>query len=192
VTDPQDLLQGQGRVPGPRAVPLLAEVRTQSTLPFHSVSAPNWSNPGPFGVAHEWACTMSWDQIYKLQQFLKANVAPTTSTPEALIDAEMRGLNIGFYLGTFIGQGHGGAAVRMLFAYTSSMAVEDIAKVWSTLLTAPTPAQRPAADAITALRRMWSAGTDKTEAGLMLLTQVDLDAELGDAEQFPFGSVDKP
>lgn len=192
MTTPQDLMQGQGRAPSPRAITLLAEVRTQSTLPFHSVDPPNWSNPGPFSVAHEWCCSMTWDQITKLQKFLTTHVAPTTSTPEALIDAEMRSLNIGFYLGTFVGQGHGGAEVRMLFAYTSAMEVEDIAKVWATLLQTPTPAQKPASDALAELRRMWNSGSDKTESGLMLLTQVDIDAKLSDPEQFPFGSVDKP
>lgn len=191
MTDPRDLLHGRGNVPGPRAVSLVAEVRTQSSLPFHTVDQPNWANPEPFGVAHEWSCIMTWEQVTKLQTFLKTNVATTTSTPEALIDGVMRSLGIGFYLGTFVGQGHGGTEVRMLFAYSSTMAVEDISRTWATLLTSPTPAQKPASDALATLRQMWNAGTENAESGLMLLTGVDLDAKLGDPEKFPFGSVDR-
>ncbi len=191
MTDPRDLLQGHGGVPGPRALPLLAEVRTQSSLPFHTVGQPNWANPEPFGIAHEWRCIMTWPQVARLRTFLKTNVAPTTSTPEALIDAAMRALGIGFYLGTFLGQGHGGTEVRMLFAYSSNMAVEEIAKTWAALLQNPAPAQQPASTALTTLRQMWNAGTENAETGLMLLAEIELDAMLGDPEKFPFGSVDR-
>ena len=191
MTNPQDLLRQQGNTPGPRAVPMLAEVRTQSSLPFHKVDPPNWANPEPFSVAHEWACIMNWDQVTKLRTFLKSNVAPTASTPEALIDAVMRTLGIGFYLGTFVGQGHGGTEVRMLFAYTSTMEVEDISKVWARLVQTPSPAEKPASDALVQLRKFWNAGTENSESGLMLLTGVDIDAKLSDDEKFPFGSVDR-
>ncbi|RFB79774.1 hypothetical protein DYH55_09920 [Methylovirgula sp. 4M-Z18] len=171
---------------------LLAEVRTESTLPFHNVTAPNWSNPGPFGAAHEWYCSMTWDQITQLQTFLKTPVAPTQTLPEALIDQTMRELGIGFYLGTFIGQGQGGSEIRMLFAYTPNMDVEEICKVWAALLQNPTPEQKPASDALTGLRQMWNAASNNSESGLMLLSEVDVDGKLADPTLFPFASIDKP
>jgi hypothetical protein len=191
MTDPKELLRRHGTAPGPRAAALVSEVRTQSTMPFHTVLSAAWAGGKSFSVAHEWSCIMTWDQVTKLQAFLQADFPPTAKTPEALINEVMIALNIGHYLGTFIGQGHGGTEVRMLFAYTAGMAVEDIAKVWAALVKTPTAAQKPASDALTALRTFWNAGTENAESGLMLLSGVALDAKLNDDEKFPFGSIDR-
>lgn len=192
MTDPRELLSRQQRIPSARAVALEAEVRTQSTLPFHTVSIPDWANPAPIGTMHEWRCNLTWPQVLELQQFLQTPLPPGPSTPEALIDAAMRALRIGFYVGTFIGSGWGGGSdVRMLFSYNVTLSVQDIGRAWAALVQQPEEPQKPAAEAITRLRGFWNAGTNSDENGLMMLVGVDLAKALADPEQFPFASIDR-
>ncbi len=190
---PQDLLQGKPHLPGPNAIPLVAEVRTGSSIIYHRVNPPGWlpsDTTETFGSMHEWSCSMTWGQVLELRKFLTTPVARTKKTPEALIDAAMRELQIGFYLGTFIANGQGGADVRMVFAYTGNIERNDLARTCAAFLTEPSKGQLPASRSLATLRRMWNAGSDRRESGLMLLANVDVSKELEDRERFPFASID--
>lgn len=183
---PRDLLRRHG-APLPRAATVEAEVRTESIIPFVTVTAPESQTGIVFGALHEWRSRLSGAALVALRTFL--TTGPTL--PEMLISNWMTQKNLGGLLGVFLETGGGGAVVRVLFAYTKAdLSREDINKQWAALVENPQPAEQDASAAIIRLRKIMIAGQDFTDSGLLALSTLDFGKVVCDRASMPFQSVD--
>ena len=78
----------------------------------------------------------------------------------------------------------------MLLSY-SGKTIEEIYQAWGAFLASPPAGYADAAAAITKLRQLWLEGKERQQAGLMLLSRVDLKTRLADTSKFPFASIDR-
>ena|SRR5579883_2036346 len=190
MSDLHDLLRLHG-APAPNALAMPGETRSDDGLFFEVVAA--GTHAAPVTTIAEWSCMLPWKQIEDLQAFLKANWKSTGKTPETLFDDAMKHLGIGSFIGTFLTKHFGGSEVRMLLSYTPSAnkTIEQIYQTWGNFLQNPPAGWQDAVDAITELRKRWLQGDERSQAGLMLLTGVDLQGRLADTARFPFASIDR-
>jgi hypothetical protein len=191
MNDLRDLLRQHG-APAPNAMAMPGETRSDDGLFFEVVH--NKISPTPdISTIAEWCCMMDWKQVEALQAFLNANFAATGKKPEVLFDDAMAFLGIGTYIGTYLGKHTGGAEVRMLLSYTpgTGKTMEQIYQTWGNFLANPPAGWGDAVAAISQIRKFWLGGTERTQAGLMMLTGVDLGGRLQDTGKFPFASVDR-
>jgi hypothetical protein len=191
MSDLRDLLRQHG-APAPNAMAMPGETRSDDGLYFEVVTGPV-NTTVPITTIAEWSCMMGWKGIEALQTFLKTPYRSTGRTPDQLFDDAMKHLGIGGYIGTFLGKHTGGSEVRMLLSYTpeAGKTIEQIYQDWDGFLTNPPGPMADTAAAIKELRERWLAGKERTQAGLMLLTGVDLPKRLGDSSKFPFYSIDQ-
>lgn len=191
MSDLRELLRQHG-APAPVAMAMPGETRSDDGLFFEYISARIEPTPEISTIA-EWTCVLEWKQIEKLQAFLKADYGSTNRKPEVLFDDVMKFLDIGSYIGTYLGKHFGGSEVRMLFHYAPNTpkSIEDIYRQWGGFLTNTPPGWTDAANAVRELRKFWLSGQERSQSGLMMLAGVDLAGRLADASRFPFASVDR-
>jgi hypothetical protein len=186
MTDFRALLKTHG-TPLPNAVTMETEVRSEGALTFRKLEVPGWAEKlTSSSMLSEWSCELDAESIIKLQSAAKKLYGGKPA--EQVINEALAAAGIGSYLGTFIEEGlmvAGGGTIRVLFAYRSAKldSIGAINAALHDLLTAD-----PLSDGATALlelRRIWEAGRNRSEGGLMLLSQLNL----YDPERSPFTGI---
>ena len=183
MTDPRDLIAQQG-APTPRAEAMPAEIRSDIGFKFQLIQAPVWTYPFGATVIAEWRCDVTLDQLRALRAFLVRPDLDTGLQPEAVINQELHDHGIGSYIGTFVAEGSGFQEVRMLFAFQPPDLVSEEAlnqKLFA-LMTGGTKG----GEALKTLRRSFLQGTNRSEARLMMLSQLDIIAVTSDPARSPF------
>jgi hypothetical protein len=189
VTDPRELLQLHG-APTPLARPMPTEIRSDGGLDLQLLQAPYWAGPDGNPVIAEWRCSPSLKQLLDLRTFLVRPDPTTGIQPEAAIDAALKAVGIGAYLGTFIAAGPNFNEVRMLFAFRPDQLVTENAlnrRLFDLIRNASGMHLQAATD-LQYLRDLWNACPVRSDTRLMMLSQADLLGTLTNPEKSPFSA----
>ncbi len=174
----------------PLARPVPTEIRTDAGLAMQLLQAPHWAAPDGNPVIAEWRCSLSLQQVLELRTFLVRPDPTTGIQPEAAIDAAMKELKIGAYLGTFVTEGPDFNDVRMLFAFRPDQLITEQAlnrRLYDLLRNSSGRCAQASRD-LRYLRELWNTSPVRTDTRLMMLSQTDLLANLRDPEQSPFNA----
>jgi hypothetical protein len=237
---PRDLLRNR-QAPAPIAVPMPTEIRSGGLLLFHLLlRAPEWAGDRSPPVIAQWSCRLGDDDLMAMFQYLRAigSVAPAAApaglpkapppdmldqiradtsaatgiAAEAAIDAALRKLRIGHFLGVFVDEGRRPYTVRVLIGLKPDGELygseADLNKKLNLLYcyadyhaNTSDPRHRQfhpdvtdrdagniflqASAALQRLRGFWQRGSEQQEARAMMLAQFDLASQLS-AERSPF------
>jgi hypothetical protein len=176
--------------PTPLARPMPTEIRSDGGLDLQLLQAPYWAGPDGTPVIAEWRCSPSLKELVHLRTFLVMPDSETGIQPEAAIDAALKDLNIGAYLGTFVATGPNFNDVRMLFAIRPNQLITESAlnrRIYH-LMRDTTGKHRQAARDLRRLRRFWNESPVRSDGRLMMLSQLDLLGTLTDPEKSPFNA----
>jgi hypothetical protein len=177
----------------PLARPMPTEVRSDGGLNVKLLQAPHWAAPGGHPLIATWVCALPLMELVELRRFLVRPDPETGIQPEAAIDAAMKALGIGSYVGTFVSAGPNLSEVRFMFGFAPKTTKwggdqASINLMMFDLLQDKNNRHPQASRDLRRLRNIWNGAPVRSDGTLMMLSQIDLVGQLSDPRLSPYSA----